>query len=75
MSKRNEEDILKYYLHLGALFKRSFEDILKMDKPDWLLNQFSFKISGTSPNLEEELIKLRSNEELILKFQLRYQQL
>ncbi|XP_053159163.1 LOW QUALITY PROTEIN: protein ZBED8 [Hemicordylus capensis] len=75
--EKNDEDLLEYCQHLETLeldFKKRFQDILKMDVPDWLLDPFSCEISEASPNLEEELIELRTNEELKFKFKSGYQQ-
>ena len=69
--KKNDEDVLTYCQHLDALhsdFNQQFEDILKMNIPDWILDPFS------SANIDEELMEVTTNDEFKFKFKDGYQQ-
>ncbi|XP_014481742.1 PREDICTED: SCAN domain-containing protein 3-like [Dinoponera quadriceps] len=73
----SNDDLLIYCQHLKNLhddFKERFQDILNMDIPDWVLDPFSNVNTAGSFQLEEQLIKLTTNEELKIKFKNGYQE-
>ncbi|XP_075213736.1 protein FAM200A-like [Lycorma delicatula] len=73
----NNDDLLVYYQHLENLhsdFIERFQDILKLEIPDWVLDPFSNVNIAISPQLEEELIELTTNEEIKIKYKNGYQQ-
>lgn len=73
----NNDDLLVYCQHLENLhsdFIERFQDILKLEIPDWVLDPFSNVNIAISPQLEEELIELTTNEEIKIKFKNGYQQ-
>lgn len=49
-----------------------FEDILKMNIPEWVLYPFSNLEIIDSPTLEDEFMDVTTNEELKLKFKEGY---
>ncbi|GBP22268.1 SCAN domain-containing protein 3 [Eumeta japonica] len=55
-------------------FVERFQDILKLEIPDWVLDPFSNVNIAISPQLEEELIELTTNEEIKIKYKNGYQQ-
>ena len=60
----NNDDLLVYCQHLENLhsdFKERFQDILKLEIPDWVLDPFSNVNTAGSSQLEEELIELTTN--------------
>ena len=64
----NNDDLLVYCQHLENLhsdFTERFQDILKLEIPDWVLDPFANINTAGSPQLEEELIELITNEETI----------
>ncbi|GBP12569.1 Zinc finger MYM-type protein 1 [Eumeta japonica] len=70
-----DEDIQTYVRHLIALhddFKFSFEDILSMEIPPWIIKPFG-ETEVENVILQEELLKLSTNEELKLTFKREYQ--
>ncbi|GBP62116.1 hypothetical protein EVAR_46085_1 [Eumeta japonica] len=71
------DDLLVYRQHLENLhsdFIERFQDILKLEIPDWVLDPFSNVNIAMSPQLEEELIELTTNEEIKIKYKNDYQQ-
>lgn len=73
----NNDDLLVYCQHLENLhsdFAERFQDILKLEIPDWVLDPFSNVNTAGSPQLEEELIELITNEEIKIKFKNGYQE-
>nr|XP_042895582.1 SCAN domain-containing protein 3-like [Parasteatoda tepidariorum] len=73
----NNDDLLVYCQHLENLhsdFIERFQDILKLEIPDWVLDPFSNVNIAISPQLEEELIELTTNEEIKIKYKNGYQQ-
>ncbi|GBP51760.1 hypothetical protein EVAR_97037_1 [Eumeta japonica] len=65
-----EEDIHTYSQYLSALhddFKTRFEDMLTIDIPPWIINPFD-ETQVANVVLQEELLKLSTNEELRVKF-------
>lgn len=73
----NNDDLLVYCQHLENLhsdFKERFQDILKLEIPDWVLDPFSNVNTAVSSQLEEELIELTTNEEIKIKFKNGYQE-
>ncbi|KFM72485.1 Transposon-derived Buster3 transposase-like protein, partial [Stegodyphus mimosarum] len=73
----NNDDLLVYCEHLEYLhsdFVEKFQDILNLEIPDWVLDPFSKVNLAISPQLEEELIELTTNEEIKSKFKNGYQQ-
>lgn len=75
--KKKDEDILSYCEHLDALhsdFNQRFDDILRMNIPDWILDPFSSANTEESPQLQEELMEVTTNDELKFKFKSGYQQ-
>ncbi|KAG8227195.1 hypothetical protein J437_LFUL003401 [Ladona fulva] len=76
-AERKDEDILSYCEHLDDLhsdFNQQFDDILKMNIPDWILDPFSSANTEESPQLQEELMEVTTNDELKFKFKSGYQQ-
>ncbi|XP_053894463.1 SCAN domain-containing protein 3-like, partial [Malaclemys terrapin pileata] len=76
--EKHDEDLLTYCQLLEALhsdFNQRFEDILKINIPNWVLDPFSSTNTEESPNLQEELIEVTTNEEFKFKFKDGYQQL
>ncbi|XP_043262496.1 SCAN domain-containing protein 3-like [Colletes gigas] len=76
-AEKKDEDILSYCEHLDALhsdFNQRFDDILKMDIPDWILDPFSSANTEESPQLQEELMEVTTNDELKFTFKSGYQQ-
>ncbi|XP_039309107.1 protein ZBED8-like [Solenopsis invicta] len=72
----NNDDLLVYCQQLENLhsdFKDRFQDILKLEIPDWVLDPFSNVNTAGSSHLEEELIELTTNEEIKIKFKNGYQ--
>ncbi|XP_074036733.1 uncharacterized protein [Leptinotarsa decemlineata] len=70
----NNDDLLVYCQYLENLhsdFAERFQNILKLEIPDWLLDSFSNVNTAGSPQLEEELI---TNEEIKIKLKTRYQE-
>ncbi|XP_034642709.1 SCAN domain-containing protein 3-like [Trachemys scripta elegans] len=75
--EKHDEDLFTYCQHLEGLhsdFNQRFEDILKMNIPDWVLDPFSSRNTEESPKLQEELIEVTTNEELKFKFKDDYLQ-
>lgn len=73
----NNDALLVYCQHLENLhsdFIERFQDILKLEIPDWVLDPFSNVNIAISPQLEEELIELTTNEEIKIKYKNGYQQ-
>ncbi|GBP55255.1 hypothetical protein EVAR_24451_1 [Eumeta japonica] len=73
----NNDNLLVYCQHLENLhsnFIERFQDILKLEIPDWVLDPFSNVNIAISPQLEEELIELTTNEEIKIKYKNGYQQ-
>lgn len=74
----NNDDLFVYCQHLEDLhndFKERFQDITKLEIPDWVLDPFSNNANtALSSQLEEELIELTTNEELKIKFKNGYQE-
>lgn len=74
----NNDDLFAYCQHLENLhsdFIERFQDILKLEIPDWVLDPFSnVNAAILSSQLEEELIELSTNEEIKIKFKNGYQE-
>ena len=78
--QNRDEDVLAYCQHLTALLadlNKKFEDILRMDIPDWVLNPFAGEQTqipdiDDSILIQELLIELSTNEELKAMFEERY---
>lgn len=51
-----------------------FDDILKINIPDWILDPFSSANTEESPQLQEELMEVTTNDKLKYKFKSGYQQ-
>ena len=71
-----EDDISTYVQHLNALhsdFETRFEGILSMVIPQWVINPYG-DIEETDVILQEELIRISTNEELKVQFRNGYQQ-
>ncbi|KAH1028848.1 hypothetical protein HUJ05_002172 [Dendroctonus ponderosae] len=67
----NNDDLLVYSQHLENLhsgFIERFQNILKLEIPDWVLDPFSNVNIEISPQLGEELIELTTNEEIKIKY-------
>lgn len=62
-----------YCQHLEALISFRFENILKMDISEWVLDPFSNIEMIDSTRLKDELIQITTNKELKLKFKEDYQ--
>ncbi|KAG8238021.1 hypothetical protein J437_LFUL014989 [Ladona fulva] len=59
-AEEKDEDIFSYCEHLNALhsdFNQRFDDILKMNIPDWILDPFSSANTEESPQVQEELME------------------
>lgn len=72
----NNDNLLVYYQNLGNLhddFKQRFQDILNMEIPDWVFDQFSNVNTVESSQLEEQILELITNEEIKIKFKNGYQ--
>ena len=75
--QNRDEDVLAYCQHLTALLadlNKKFEDILRMDIPDWVLNPFAGEQTqipdiDDSILIQEILIELSTNEELKSMFE------
>ena len=66
-TEKKDSDILSYCEHLDALhsdFNKRFDDILKMNIPDWILDPFLSANTEDSPQLQEELMEVTTNDEL-----------
>ncbi|KAI5152824.1 hypothetical protein ENBRE01_3037 [Enteropsectra breve] len=71
-----DHDLEIYCQHLEDVHKdfgERFKDILEMEVPFWILNPFEYEANLGSPELEEELIELTTNEELKYRFSRGYQ--
>ncbi|XP_026475840.1 protein ZBED8-like [Ctenocephalides felis] len=76
-AEKKDSDIQSYCEHLNALhsdFSKRFEDIMEMNIPDWIFDPFTSGITEDSPELQEELMEIMTNEELKFKFKSGYQQ-
>ncbi|KAJ0175131.1 hypothetical protein K1T71_009272 [Dendrolimus kikuchii] len=73
----SNDDLLTYCQHLENFhidFTERYQDILKLEIPDWVLDPFSNVNIAMPLQLEEELIKLTTNEEIKIKFKNGYQE-
>ncbi|KAK4883805.1 hypothetical protein RN001_000076 [Aquatica leii] len=71
-----EDDVSTYVQHLNALysdFETSFEAVLTMVIPPWIINPYG-DIEETNVIIQKELIELSTNEELKVQFKNGYQQ-
>lgn len=73
----SNDELFAYCQHLENLhidFTERYQDILNLEIPDWVLDPFSNVNTAMSPQLEEELIELTTNEEIKIKFKNGYQE-
>ncbi|GBP21795.1 hypothetical protein EVAR_10974_1 [Eumeta japonica] len=69
----NSNDLLVYCQHLENLhsdFIERFQDLLKLEIPDWVLDPFSNVNIAISFQSEEELIELTTSEEIKIKYKM-----
>ena len=69
-----EDDVLVYVGHLNALnsdIQIRFEDILKLKVPQWVINPYDMEEADVQ--LQEELLRIRPDEELKVQFKEGYQ--
>lgn len=75
--EKYDEELLTYCQHLNILhsnFNQRFEDILKINILDLVLNLLKRRNTNEPPKLQEVLICLTTNEQLKFKFKDDYQQ-
>ncbi|KAJ8734763.1 hypothetical protein PYW08_014013 [Mythimna loreyi] len=73
----SNDELFAYFQHLENLnidFTERYQDIFNLEIPDWVLDPFSNVNTAMSPQLEEELIELTTNEEIKIKFNNGYQE-
>lgn len=65
--KVSDDDILQYCSHLEALYEdfgSRFGDILNLEVPAWIIDPFTCSDDKVNIDLQDELIELRTNDEL-----------
>lgn len=79
LKQKKDSDIHSYCEHLDALHSdfsncKRFEDIMQMNIPDWIFDPFSSAFTEDSPQLQEEMMEIVTNDKLKFKFKSGYQQ-